>query len=152
MDADDPDRGKHAEDLVDFEAFGITPERLARPGGVVDGRGPTTEPLVDCGARFGTCRSVCCSMYWIPLTRAEVASGRYHTDPEVPTRLARDENGTCVHHDVAQGRCGIWAERPLVCRLYWCIDAEGVWADFSRGRLSNEAADLVRRLKGERSG
>ena len=138
---------KTAEDIVDFHAFGVDPARLEHPGGVIAGHDEVKGPdLVDCARRFSTCRSCCCSLYTIPLTRVEVAAGWYDTEPDNPAQLRRDANGTCVHHDVTTGRCGIWERRPLVCRLYWCIDAEGVWSDFSRGRLSKEARQVVELL------
>lgn len=79
---------------------------------------------------------VCCRLFYINLNEAEYRSGRYLTQfgkaqagddwREVVTvganLLATKPDGSCIY--LEENRCGIHADRPQVCREFFCQSQE----------------------------
>jgi len=74
---------------------------------------------VDCeaGRRLG-CRTFCCRLL-VRLTEEERARGVPGVEPAMGC-VPKDADGYCIHFDRKMRRCGIWDQRPRVCRDYNC--------------------------------
>jgi Fe-S-cluster containining protein len=98
---------------------------------------------VDCQARLPVCQAVCCRLDFA-LSVAEVEAGRVRWDLGRPYFVRHTAAGRCVHHDAATGGCGVYADRPQVCRQYSCAGDERIWKDYERAELNAEwiAANL----------
>lgn len=107
-------------------AFGTEPKEPAQP--VVE---------VDCAARMHICHAVCCKLNFA-LTPPEVEAGAAKFDLGFPYMIRHESNGYCSHNDTATGRCGIYANRPGVCRRYSCANDTRIWKDFDKMELNEE--------------
>ena len=58
--------------------------------------------------------------------------------------IRHEVDGYCTHHHRAGGGCGIYANRPGVCRRYSCANDSRIWKDFDQMELNTEwiAANL----------
>lgn len=98
---------------------------------------PDPLPAVDCAARMHVCHAVCCKLNFA-LTAPEVEAGRTKWDLGFPYMIRHESNGYCTHNDTATGRCGIYADRPGVCRRYSCAGDTRIWKDFENMELNEE--------------
>jgi Fe-S-cluster containining protein len=88
---------------------------------------PTAQ--VDCEARMPLCKGVCCYMEH-PLQTTDVEEGVVQWDHARPYWIRKKADGACAH--LAEGqRCGIFEQRPMVCRVYTCEKDPRVWKDFA---------------------
>ena len=106
-------------------AFGAEPQEPEEPG------------PVDCAARMHICHAVCCKLNFA-LTPSEVEAGTAKFDLGFPYMIRHESNGYCSHNDTATGRCGIYADRPGVCRRYNCANDTRIWKDFDKMELNEE--------------
>lgn len=53
-----------------------------------------------------------------------------------PYQIRHDAAGTCVHNDAETHGCGVYADRPGVCRRYSCANDERIWSDFENMQLN----------------
>ena len=107
-----------------------------------------TEPevVVDCEARMPVCQSVCCRLKF-PLSCEEVDRGRVKWDIGHPYVIRQESDGYCTHRDRSTGWCGVYEDRPGICRSYSCAHDTRIWKDFDNMVLNQEWIDehLVRR-------
>jgi Fe-S-cluster containining protein len=92
---------------------------------------------VNCAERMPVCQAACCKLSFA-LSGPEVESGAVKWDLGHPYMVRQDPDGCCGHKDRATGRCGIYADRPSVCRRYSCAGDERIWKDFDRMELNHE--------------
>ena len=95
---------------------------------------------VDCDARMHICHAVCCRLKF-PLSCGEVDAGKVKWDIGHPYIIRHDSSGWCTHNDRETGRCGIYDERPGVCRRYSCAGDTRIWKDFEGMVLNQEWID-----------
>lgn len=76
-----------------------------------------SEANVDCdaGRRLG-CRTFCCHLL-IRLDSDETVPGGSGDSGGI---LEKAADGACIHLERDTEKCGIWAQRPHVCREYHC--------------------------------
>lgn len=98
---------------------------------------PEEPAPVDCGARMHICHAVCCKLNFA-LSPPEVEAGRTKWDLGFPYMIRHESNGYCTHNDTGTGRCGIYADRPGVCRRYSCASDTRIWKDFDNMELNEE--------------
>ncbi|HEX9988146.1 MAG TPA: YkgJ family cysteine cluster protein [Chloroflexia bacterium] len=100
---------------------------------------PEEQPTVkvDCGARMHVCHAVCCKLEFA-LTVSEVEAGKVKWDLGRPYFIRHDTNGFCTHNDRNTGGCGVYNDRPTVCRTYSCAEDTRIWKDFARVELNTE--------------
>jgi Fe-S-cluster containining protein len=112
--------------------------------GLVVRRGPprTAGQAPDCAARRHICRGTCCGLRFA-LRPDEVRGGRVAYDEARPFMIRQGAHGLCVHLDTERGLCGIYEDRPLVCRTYTCRADRRIWRDYERAEPSPW---LLRRL------
>lgn len=111
-------------------------------GGValrVDPEPPAADATVDCAARMHVCQAVCCRLSF-PLSAPEVEGRRIKWELGMPYFARKDDTGSCVHQDENKG-CGIYQDRPRVCRTYSCANDERIWSDFDGMVLNQEWID-----------
>jgi hypothetical protein len=116
---------------------------LSGPGTIVrvDRAEGSTAPTVtvDCAARMHVCHSICCRLDFA-LTVAEVESGRVKWDLGRPYFIRHEEDGSCTHR-AGDGRCGVYADRPGICRGYSCAGDGRIWKDFEKMELNTAWLD-----------
>jgi Fe-S-cluster containining protein len=103
---------------------------------------PGADPYVpvDCAARMHVCHAVCCRLHFA-LSADEVESGKVKWDLGQPYQVRHESDGACSHSNRATGGCGIYADRPRVCRAYSCAGDERIWKDFEGMVLNQEWID-----------
>jgi Fe-S-cluster containining protein len=95
---------------------------------------------VDCEPRLPICRAACCRLRFA-LSAEEVESGPMKWDLGRPYRNRQGPEGYCHQIDLETKQCGIYDERPCVCRRYDCSGDGRIWKDFERMELNNEWID-----------
>lgn len=111
-------------------------------GGVVlriDKDEPPVQVKVDCAARMHICKAICCRLSF-PLSATEIESGKIKWELGKPYFARKDAAGVCVHLEKEKG-CGIYDDRPRVCRGYSCEKDERIWKDFDGMILNQEWID-----------
>ncbi|HEX8691021.1 MAG TPA: YkgJ family cysteine cluster protein [Longimicrobium sp.] len=111
-------------------------------GGVllrVDPDPPAAAATVDCAARMHVCRAVCCRLSF-PLSAPEIEGGKIRWELGKPYFARKDATGRCVHLGADCG-CGVYHDRPQVCRGYSCEKDERIWKDFDGMVLNQEWID-----------
>jgi hypothetical protein len=102
-----------------------------------DGAAERPAMPVDCAARMPICQAVCCKLDFA-LTREEVLAGQVQWDLARPFFVGRASSGYCLHNDRRTGGCGVYADRPAVCRRWSCAKDPRIWKDFERMELNVE--------------
>jgi hypothetical protein len=84
---------------------------------------------IDCENRIPQCRAACCRLSFA-LSQQDVEEGRVKWDLGHPYMIRRASDGYCHHLDRHRMGCGIYNQRPVVCRGYDCRNDARIWADF----------------------
>jgi Fe-S-cluster containining protein len=100
----------------------------------------TPTVAVNCAERMHICHAVCCKLHFA-LSAPEVDAGTVRFDLGFPYMIRHDSDGYCTHNDRSTGRCGVYADRPGVCRRYSCANDERIWKDFEKMELNQEWID-----------
>jgi hypothetical protein len=95
------------------------------------------EHPVDCAARMHICKAACCHLKF-PLSATEVDAGVVKWDIGHPYIIRHGTNGCCTHNERETGRCGVYEDRPRVCRVYSCVKDTRIWKDFDNMVLNEE--------------
>lgn len=119
-------------------ARGDLPERLVALRGESSDQPVTAQ--VDCAARMHVCRAVCCKLDFA-LSAPEVEGGRVRWDLGRPYHIRHDEDGYCHHNKRSTCECGVYHDRPAICRTYSCAGDARIWKDFERMELNTEWID-----------
>ena len=99
--------------------------------------------IVDCAARLPICQAACCRMRFA-LSAPEIESGPVKWDLGRPYFNRRGPDGYCHQCDSTTHACGVYDQRPGVCRRYSCAGDGRIWKDFDAMELNHEwiAANL----------
>lgn len=92
---------------------------------------------VNCDERMPICHAVCCTLGFA-LSVEEVESGTVKWDLGQPYYIRHEADGYCTHNNRETHGCGIYNQRPSVCRNYSCAHDDRIWLDFDNMVL-NEA-------------
>jgi Fe-S-cluster containining protein len=106
----------------------------------VEGEELAPPARVNCAERMHICHAVCCKLNFA-LTAEEVDAGKVKWDLGFPYIVRHDADGLCTHNDRATGGCGVYADRPGICRRYSCANDRRIWKDFERMELNSEWLD-----------
>jgi Fe-S-cluster containining protein len=93
--------------------------------------------VVDCERRLPVCQAVCCRLRFA-LSAEEVESGPLKWDLGRPYFNRQGDDGSCHQLDRETHHCGIYDERPCICREYSCADDKRIWKDFDAMELNHE--------------
>ncbi|MET0647219.1 MAG: YkgJ family cysteine cluster protein [Pyrinomonadaceae bacterium] len=96
---------------------------------------------IDCGNRIALCRGACCRLSFA-LTVQDLEEGRVKWDLGRPYMIRHDEDGFCHHIERETKRCGLYENRPLVCRAYDCRKDKRIWEDFENRVVSPDLDKL----------
>lgn len=99
---------------------------------------PTAE--VNCAERMHICHAVCCKLSFA-LTAEEVDAGKVRFDVGFPYMIRHDADGYCTHNNRSTGFCGVYADRPGICRHYSCANDERIWSNFEKMELNHAWLD-----------
>ena len=118
------------------------PPRVPWPSFALRDGSVTSEPAqeVNCAERMHVCHAVCCKLSFA-LTAQEVDAGKVRFDVGFPYMIRHDSDGYCTHNDRSTGFCGVYADRPGICRHYSCANDERIWKDFEKMELNHEWLD-----------
>jgi Fe-S-cluster containining protein len=115
--------------------------QLASVGAAIRMDGPPGEPAtVDCEARLHICRAACCRLPFA-LSTEEIEARHISWDLGRPYFNRRGTDGYCHRCDAETHACGIYDERPAVCRAYSCATDQRIWNDFEAMELNHEWID-----------
>lgn len=87
-------------------------------------------PDIDCGSLMPLCQGRCCS-FLFHLSFQDLDEGSVRWDYERPYQIRTEPDGRCTHQ-IEQGRCEVYRQRPATCRSYDCRQDPRVWLDFER--------------------
>ena len=92
---------------------------------------------VDCETRRPVCKSICCKLNF-PLTQVEIEAGHIKWDLGRPYHIRKQKNGFCTHFEMEKRCCGVYENRPGICRRYTCANDNRIWKDFDNMILNHE--------------
>ncbi|HEX8144686.1 MAG TPA: YkgJ family cysteine cluster protein [Pyrinomonadaceae bacterium] len=100
-----------------------------------------SEVYVDCENRIELCRGACCRLRFA-LTTQDLEEGKVKWDLGRPYMIRRDADGYCHHIERGSCRCGVYENRPVVCRSYDCRRDKRIWEDFENRVVSPDLEKL----------
>ena len=103
------------------------------------------EPDIDCEARLPICKAACCRLHFALSVEEVERGGPLRLELGHPYFNRHNADGYCHQWDDG---CGIYDDRPSVCRSYTCADDDRIWKDFDAMELNHEFIDS--KLSGER--
>ena len=106
----------------------------------IDGEAPVPTVAVNCEERLHLCKAACCRMRFA-LSAEEIEAGPMTWDLGQPYYNRRSETGYCQQIDEETLGCGVYEERPPVCRHYSCAGDSRIWKDFDAMELNHEWID-----------
>ena len=96
---------------------------------------------IDCDSRLALCRGACCRLSFA-LTVQDLEEGSVKWDLGRPYMIRHDEDGYCHHIERTSKRCGLYEQRPVVCRAYDCRKDKRIWEDFENRVVSPNLENL----------
>lgn len=100
---------------------------------------------IDCADRLHLCHAACCRLRFA-LSEQDVTDGTVQWTLSEPYLNRQGDDGYCAHNDPDTRGCGVYADRPAVCRGYDCRQDPRIWLDFDH-RVPNP--DLVAATGGQ---
>jgi Fe-S-cluster containining protein len=88
-------------------------------------------PPVDCATLLPLCQARCCRLVF-PLSFQDLDERVVQWDYARPYQIRRRADEYCVHSDEVTRACGVYAQRPAICRAYDCREDKRIWTDFER--------------------
>lgn len=113
-----------------------------------DDNGTPLNVEIDCENRLPLCHAACCRLRFA-LTVRDVEEGNVKWNLGQPYMIRQGTDGYCHHYDREFKQCGIYENRPFVCRAYDCRNDRRIWQDFENRIISPELEDLIARLKSD---
>jgi Fe-S-cluster containining protein len=96
---------------------------------------------IDCDQRLPLCRAACCRLRFA-LSFQDVEEGCVKWDLGHPYMIRQGPDGYCHHLDRTTQSCGIYDQRPFVCRSYDCRKDKRIWLDFDQRRVNPDLDNL----------
>ncbi|HEX7317664.1 MAG TPA: YkgJ family cysteine cluster protein [Pyrinomonadaceae bacterium] len=96
---------------------------------------------IDCENRIALCRGACCRLTFA-LTVQDLEEGSVKWDLGRPYMIRHDEDGYCHHIERPTKRCGLYEQRPVICRSYDCRKDTRIWEDFENRVVSPNLESL----------
>ena len=106
----------------------------------VDPVDPPAPAYVNCAERMHICHAVCCKLNFA-LTVTDIEAAKVKWDLGFPFMIRHEEDGYCTHLERGSGGCGVYADRPNICRRYSCVHDARIWKDFDKMELNQEYLD-----------
>jgi Fe-S-cluster containining protein len=97
---------------------------------LIDDKRSQASADIDCAANLPLCQGRCCS-FSVSLSPEDLEEGKLRWALEDPYVLRRDASTGYCEHLEAKGGCGVYHDRPAVCRSYDCREDRRVWLDYA---------------------
>jgi Fe-S-cluster containining protein len=97
----------------------------------VDKYGLTELPDIDCEALIPLCKGRCCKLHFA-LSFQDLDENVVKWEYSRPYQIRRKEDGYCVHNDEVTRGCGVYHNRPAICRTYDCRKDARIWIDYEK--------------------
>jgi Fe-S-cluster containining protein len=123
---------------LDAVATRLEEQPMVRFGAAVDKYGLKDLPDIDCASIIPICKARCCTLS-VFCSAQDLDEGVVKWDYARPYQIRKREDDYCVHSEPETRRCGIYAQRPAICRSYDCRDDRRIWKDFEQRILAEEA-------------
>jgi Fe-S-cluster containining protein len=108
-------------------------------------------PAIPCAELVSICKARCCRLDF-PLSFQDLDEGVVRWNYGRPYHIRKGDDGRCVHSVAETGACGVYAQRPAICRTYDCRNDTRVWLDYEkRIPAPDDAIPLVKIRKRETS-
>lgn len=91
--------------------------------------------VVDCAAKMPFCQGACCRLRFY-LTIDEANAGIVRYDKDDPFRIEQGPLNYCVHRNASMEICGVFENRPSVCRAFDCRKDDRIWVDFDKNLVN----------------
>jgi hypothetical protein len=91
----------------------------------------TQERTIACDKRIHFCGGACCRIPFA-LSKQDIREGIVRWDLGQPYLIDHGDDGTCIHLDRHTLGCTIYANRPVPCRAFDCLEDRRVWLDFDK--------------------
>jgi len=128
--------------LMAIEADRINSERLIQLGSG-DDKYQAKSPDIDCAAIMPICKARCCK-FAVNLSAQDLDEGGLQWDYGKPYQIRRKEDGYCTHSVPSTHQCGVYKQRPHICRVYDCRQDARIWTDFEKRILAIDDDDNTR--------
>lgn len=100
-------------------------------------------PDIPCAELIPLCKARCCRLDF-PLSFQDLDEGVVRWNYARPYQIRKREDGRCVHSNAETGTCGVYEQRPAICRTYDCRTDTRIWLDFqNRIPAPDDAIPLV---------
>lgn len=110
----------------------------------IDKYSVTEIPQIDCASIIPICKGRCCRLSF-PLSFQDLDERTLRFDYSMPYLIRQGADGFCVHSTPETRACGVYEQRPTICRTYDCRKDTRIWKDFEkRIPADDEAIPLVR--------
>jgi hypothetical protein len=109
---------------------------LVKLGAAVD-KYAQEAPQLDCAAIFPICQARCCK-FNVYLSAQDLDERVIQWDYGKPYQIRKRDDNYCVHSERDTGRCGVYRQRPAICRTYDCRNDKRIWVDFEKRILQEE--------------
>jgi Fe-S-cluster containining protein len=100
-----------------------------------------SEVYIDCENRIQLCRGACCRLRFA-LTTQDLEEGKVKWELGHPYMIRHDADGYCHHIERGSCKCGVYENRPVVCRAYDCRRDKRIWEDFENKLVSPDLEKL----------
>jgi Fe-S-cluster containining protein len=90
-----------------------------------------TSPPIPCAELLPLCRARCCTLEFA-LSTQDLDEGTVRWDHGRPYMVLRRADGYCHHNEPDGFGCGVYAQRPLPCRVFDCRGDRRIWTDYDR--------------------
>jgi Fe-S-cluster containining protein len=117
----------------------VEKQEAAHPGLAlrVDGESDDEYTPVNCEERWHVCKAICCKLDFA-LNAEEVESGKIKWDMGRPYYIRHEQSCFCTHLNLKTKQCGVYNNRPAVCKKYSCAKDTRIWKDFDKMELYHE--------------
>lgn len=122
---------------LDAAAIRIEEQPVVRFGQAVDKYALEDLPDIDCASIIPVCQARCCTLT-VFCSAQDLDERVVQWDYGRPYQLRKRDDNYCVHSEPETRRCGIYAQRPGVCRTYDCRKDRRIWRDFERRILAED--------------
>jgi Putative zinc- or iron-chelating domain len=123
---------------LDVAARGLEEQPVVKFGEAVDKYGLTDLPEIDCASLIPLCKARCCTLT-VYCSAQDLDERVVHWDYGRPYQIRKREDNYCVHSEPVTHRCGIYGQRPAICRTYDCRRDRRIWRDFERRIPTDES-------------
>lgn len=123
---------------LDAATHELEEKPTVRLGEAVDKYAVGPLPDIDCASLIPLCKARCCTLT-VYCSAQDLDERVVQWNYAKPYQLRKREDGYCAHSQPSTFHCGIYGQRPAVCRTYDCRGDRRIWRDFDK-RIPQEGS------------